>query len=604
MSSLITNNEVSSKPLQDADDSRAQRIVFKDNSVFNIKHWRKIFLQTIVLSSLLTSIAIPAIGYATTGNDGIRVYQNTPGLSDENKQNGLSEEHKQNITDDISRFKQADNLWDVLRDEFSLPHYENNPVVQERIEWFMNNQDFLLRSVNRASPYLHYILQQVKKRHLPAELVLLPIVESGYNPFATSPVGAAGIWQLMPGTATGLGVQQDWWYDGRRDVIASTRAALNYLAYLQSFFDGNWLLAIAAYNTGEGNVLAAIRRNINDGRDTDFWSLPVAQETKNYVPSILALAIIISKPNQYPIYFPPVRNAPYLAQFDVRSKINLKVAAALAGISYNKMLQLNPGFNRAAAKGPYKLVLPIENVEQFSENLVRSPYHETSAPTWKHYRMKAGDTLATVSRKFKIPVDEIRRFNHLAKSNPRRGTNILIPDDSSKITALASAPAISAITFDDPPSKRKTKKMGESIASRVSSKLIQAENRSKTYNLQPGDTIYMVRSSDTLEKIAHRFQISPAALKTANRLKGPVSPGKHLVIPTHRVASNLARIEVKVANKPTVSNTVYQVRRGDTIAKIAKRFHTSAASIRLANLIDDSSLLEGVNLVIPSPVRS
>lgn len=566
--------------------------------MFNTKHWRKLFLQTILFSGLLTSFAIPATGYAAPNNDGIRVYQNTPGNSEENTQKGLSEEHKQNITDDISRFKQADNLWDVLRDEFSLPHYENNPVVQERIEWFMNNQDFLLRSVNRASPYLHYILQQVKKRHLPAELVLLPIVESGYNPFATSPVGAAGIWQLMPGTATGLGVQQDWWYDGRRDVIASTRAALNYLAYLQSFFDGNWLLAIAAYNTGEGNVLAAIRRNINDGRDTDFWSLPVAQETRNYVPSILALAIIISKPNQYPIYFPPVRNAPYLAQFDVRSKINLKVAAALAGISYNKMLQLNPGFNRAAAKGPYKLVLPIESVEQFSENLVRSPYHETSTPSWTHYRMKAGDTLTTVSKKFKIPVDEIRRFNHLAKNNPRRGTNILIPDDGTKIAP--STPSISAISFDDAPPKRKLKNLGDSIATKVSKKLIQAEISSgKAYNLQPGDTIYMVRSSDTLEKIAKRFQITPQALRTANRLKGQVSAGKHLVIPTHRVATNLARVEVK---KPAVvSNKYYQVKRGDTIAKIAKRFHTSPASIRLANLIDDSSLLEGVSLVIPSP---
>jgi membrane-bound lytic murein transglycosylase D len=291
----------------------------------------------------------------------------------------------------------------------------------------------------------------------------------------------------------------------------------------------------------------------------------------------------------------------------VRSKINLKVAAALAGISYNKMLQLNPGFNRAAAKGPYKIVLPIENVEQFSENLIRSPYHESSTPSWTHYRMKAGDTLASVSRKFKIPVEEIRRFNHIAKANPRRGTNLLIPDDGSKISTVASAPSISAIRFDDPPPKRKLKTNSNTIASRVNKKLIEAEIRStKTYNLQPGDTVYMVRSTDTLEKIAHRFQISPEALRTANRLKGQVSPGKHLVIPTHRVATNLARNDSRAEAKkaPFSSNTTYQVRRGDTIAKIAKRFHTSPASIRLANLIDDSSLLEGVNLVIPSPVRS
>src|SRR3990167_3051373 len=367
--------------------------------------------------TIVCTIAMTGATYAANNPDGMRVYENTP---------HLSEEHKQNIADDISRFKEADNIWEVLRDEFSLPHYENNPLVQEKIEFFMNNQDFLLRSVNRAAPYLYYILQQVKTRHLPAELVLLPIVESGYNPFATSNVGAAGIWQLMPGTATGLGVRQDWWYDGRRDVITSTHAALNHLAYLQSFFDGNWLLAIAAYNTGEGNVLAAIRRNIRDGRDTDFWSLPVARETRDYVPMLLALAVIISHPDRYPVYFPPVRNAPYLGQVDVGSQISLKYAATLAGISYQKIVQLNPGYSRLSTSksAQYKLVLPIENVEQFTDNLAHSPLN---APIdWTHYRVKPGDTLASVSKKFKMPVNAIRRMNHLAgNKNPlRSGTHL------------------------------------------------------------------------------------------------------------------------------------------------------------------------------------
>lgn len=557
-----------------------------------INYWRTTSSRALRISIIAMCLAAGSnSAHSANNSDEIRTYQNTP---------HLTEEHKQTIADDISRFKQADNLWDVLRDEFSLPHYENNPLVQEKIEWFMNNQDFLLRSVTRASPYLYYILQQVKKRHLPAELVLLPIVESGYNPFATSNVGAAGIWQLMPGTASDLGVRQDWWYDGRRDVITSTHAALNYLAYLQSFFDGNWLLAIAAYNTGEGNVLAAIRRNISDGRDTDFWSLPVASQTKNYVPSILALAIIISKPQQYPIYFPAVRNAPYLAQFEVKNKINLRVAAALAGLSYSRIQQLNPGFTRAAAKGPYKLTLPIENVEQFSENLIRSPYNIRSSLGWIHYRMKAGDTLASVAKKFKTTPAEIRKLNHLVKSTPRRGTNLLLPDNSDKTTALASSDAMETKA---PPSTLH-KRSRESMASRLNKKLIEAEvSASPTYKLHPGDTVYMVRKNDSLDNIAKKFHITSKALITANKLQGrQLRPGKHLIIPTHDSEIKLTTAAKQRSVAP--GETVYMVRRGDTIEKIANRFNTSSASIRIANMIDDSALVEGVHLVIPKPIES
>src|SRR3990167_6402933 len=343
---------------------------------------------------LITLVTISALiggaSFASPSAEGIQTFQKPI----------LTSERKQKLADDITRYRNADNLWDVLSEEFALPHYEHNPLVQEKIEWFMNNQEYLLRSAYRASPYLYYILQQVKKRHLPAELVLLPIIESGYNPFSLSNVGAAGIWQLMPDTASGLGIKRDSWYDGRRDIIASTRAALNYLDYLQNFFEGNWLYAIAAYNTGEGNVLSAIKRNIRGGISTNFWALPVDQETKDYVPSLLALATIISHPDQYPIYFPPIRNAPYLAQVDVGKQISLKYAATLAGISHQKMIQLNSGFGRSSTstKGPSKLVLPIENIEQFTENLARSPL---SRPiNWMHYKVKSGDTIASVAKKF------------------------------------------------------------------------------------------------------------------------------------------------------------------------------------------------------------
>lgn len=526
--------------------------------------------------------------YAAPNSEGIQVYQNNV---------HLSPEHKQKLADDISRYRNANNLWDVLRNEFSLPHYEDTPAVQQKIEWYMNNQDFVLRSASRAAPYLYYILQQVKKRHLPAELVLLPIVESGYNPFSRSSVGATGIWQLMPGTASGLGVKQDWWYDGRRDVIASTRAALNYLDYLRSFFDGNWLLAIAAYNTGEGNVQAAIKRNIREGRDTDFWSIPVAQQTKDYVPSLLALAAIISRPDLYPIYFPTVRNAPYLAQVDIGTQINLKHAASLAGISHQKLIQLNPGFNRATTsnQGPYKLVLPIENVEQFTENFARSPLN--NSVNWLHYRVKPGETIFSIAKKFDANVNDLRKMNHLSKNNLLRpGTNLLLPNKDKIIEedlideSVSETPKIS-----DKVIVAKKEKNSEEIVS-----IIVPSNQAEKYTLQPGDTIYMVRAKDTLEKIANRFHTSSYNIRVANNINSNnLKPGTQLVIPTH---TSLAKNQTSPSNELYPGDTVYMVRRGDTVEKIARKFHTKASAIRIINLVDNNSLNEGQKLVIPTHI--
>ena len=513
--------------------------------------------------------------FAAPSNEGIQIYQ---------KNINLTAEHRQKLADDINRYRHADNIWDVLREEFTLDHYENNPAVQQKIDWYMNNQDFLLHAASRAAPYLYYILQQVKKRHLPAELVLLPIIESGYNPYGRSPMGAVGIWQLMPGTAADLGLKRDAWYDGRRDVIASTRGALNYLAYLQSFFQGNWLLALAAYDTGLGNVLAGIKRNIRDGLDTDFWSLPVARETRDYVPSLFALAIIISHPEQYPVYFPPIQNSPYLAQIDVGTQINLKYAASLAGISYKKLMQLNPGLSQrtTTTKPPYKLILPIENVEQFTENFAHSPFNQPLQ--WLHYKVKPGDTLALIAKKFRAVAEDIRKLNHLSKNTLHPGIHLLIPH-------------VRKTTWTD-----ETENIQEAFNQKTTSvpnkKHVLSQHTGK-YALQPGDTIYMVRENDTLEKIALHFHNTTQTIRFANQLKShDVQPGKQLIIPTHPI-----QFAQQQGTKIIPGDTLYMVRRGDTIEKIAHKFHTSPSSIRITNLVDNNSLSEGDKLIIPTHLR-
>jgi len=556
----------------------------------------KIFSLKCILI-LICYILTGGAAFAYPSPEGIQLYQ---------KNVHLSPEHKQKLVEDITRYRNADNLWDVLRDEFSLPHYEESYAVQAKIEWYMNNQDYLLRTASRAAPYLFYISQQVRKRHLPAELVLLPIVESGYNPFSVSNMGASGIWQLMPDTASGLGVKRDWWYDGRRDVIASTRAALNYLAYLQSFFEGNWLLAIAAYNTGEGNVLAAIKRNIRDGRDTDFWSLPVAQETRDYVPSLLALAAIISRPDRYPVYLPPIRNAPYLAQVDVGTQINLKYAAKLAGISNEKLMQLNSGLKgpSTSTSGQYKLVLPIENVEQFTENLARSPLNQQV--NWIHYRVKSGDTLFSIAKKFSTSTTDIRKMNHLSKNNVHAGTNLLIPHTGGNLNSddEYSDNVKELIAASESDKKEVAAAAAKARKSDDILPVIKTKEIAGDYTLQPGDTIYMVRALDTVEKIANRFHIPSKSLRAANQISSnKLKPGKQLLIPTHlKMTAKKSDSESKV-KKVQPGDTIYMVRRGDTIEKIARKFRTTASAIRITNLIDNGSLSEGDNIVIPTHLQ-
>ncbi|MBA3660555.1 MAG: LysM peptidoglycan-binding domain-containing protein [Gammaproteobacteria bacterium] len=549
-------------------------------------------MKWIIQFLLITLISANAYSLSALNREGIQTYQTDV---------HLSSLHKQKIAEDLSRFHHADNIWEVLRDEFSLPHYEDNPQVQERIEWFMNNQDYLLRSATRAAPYLYYILHQVKKKHLPAEIVLLPIIESGYNPFSLSSVGAAGLWQLMPGTATGFGVKQSAWYDGRRDIIASTRGALNYLAYLQNFFEGNWLLAIAAYNTGEGNVLSAIKRNIRDGRRTDFWSLPVAQQTRDYVPSLLALAAIISRPDIYPLYFPPVKNAPYLAQIEIGRQINLNYASNLAGLSFKNLMELNPGFSHSTtAKGPYKLVLPIENVEQFSENLARSPLN--TQVKWFHYKVKSSDTLATVAKKFNTNMIDVRKLNHLVSNTIYPDTNLLIPNTLSDTKAMV--PIMELLANNKKNASRPThlKQLISPIVT-ASNTIVSKINLKKiNYSLQPGDTVYMIRSNDTLRSVAQRFKIHPDFLLAVNKLKSSdIKTGKQLIIPTH---ASKTLSQPNANKKITRGDTLYVVRRGDTIAKIAQKFHTSASALRIVNFIDDNSLQEGEKIVVPISLPS
>jgi membrane-bound lytic murein transglycosylase D len=267
-------------------------------------------------------------------------------------------------------------LWGPIRAHLQLTaREENQPAVQEQIRWFAKNPVYLKETVTRAAPYMGYVYTQVIKRNLPTELVLLPIIESGYNPSATNASsGAAGMWQLMSSTARAYGVHQDRGFDGRRDLYSSTNAALDYLAYLKSFFGGDWLLAIAAYDTGEGNVQNAIRHNTQRDENTHFWALPLALETRSYIPRLLALAAIVKHPAKYGVTLPPISAKPYVQLVNVGSTgMSLTRAAKLAGMNLSELKQLNPGvMNSSANLTQGQFALPIDRVALYRQQLAAS----------------------------------------------------------------------------------------------------------------------------------------------------------------------------------------------------------------------------------------
>ncbi|MDQ7076214.1 MAG: transglycosylase SLT domain-containing protein [Gammaproteobacteria bacterium] len=267
---------------------------------------------------------------------------------------------------DSKKAEATENLWQRLRAGFALPSSQHENI-QAELNWYKQHPNYLKRVSKRAHPYLYAILNEVEARGLPSELALLPIVESAYDPFAYSHGRAAGLWQMIPGTAKRFGLEQNWWLDQRRDVIASTRAALDYLEYLHRYFNGDWLLALAAYNSGEGTVGRAVRKNRKQGKDTDFWSLKLPKETRSYLPKMLALKQIILQPEKFNTQLEAIKNQPFLDTVQIGSQMDLDLAAQLADISIEQIYRYNPAFNRWATppKGPFELLIPSQNVEKF-----------------------------------------------------------------------------------------------------------------------------------------------------------------------------------------------------------------------------------------------
>jgi len=474
----------------------------------------------------------------------------------------------------LAPFEASQDIWPRVRRGFALEDGLNELRVQSHLDWHRCRIDFIERVTARAEPYLHLILEEIEQREVPTELALLPIVESAYIPYAYSHGRAAGLWQFIPATGQRFGLKQNWWYDGRRDVVESTRAALDYLEYLHKLFDGDWLLALAAYNAGEGNVRRAIRRNEARGLPTDFWHLDLPRETQNYVPKLLALKALVSEPEYHNVNLWPVPDEPYLTVVPLPSQMDLAVAAELAEMEVDDMYMLNPAFNRWATdpNGPHALLLPIDRATRFRTGLAELPAEQLV--TWQRHRIQSGETLGHIATRYNTTVSVIQRSNQLRSSNIRAGDYLLVP--------VAQRPSGDyALTADQ---------------RRAAIQNTEREGRRIRYEVQPGDTFW---------DIARRYAVSVNQLAKWNGMapRDTLRAGDQLIIwvtdapPAQGATLRLPDLERKIPGQ-TVRRVSYSVRQGDSLFGIARRFSVNVADIQRWNGIDGSLLRPGQRLTL------
>ena len=322
--------------------------------------------------------------------------------------------------------REEGDIWKRLRTGFQFPS-QLTPSAQVHVDNFRSHSHHIAAILQRGEPYLFYILGRIEARGLPAELALLPVIESAFDPFVRSPAGAAGIWQFMPATAKQVGLRRDWWVDGRQDIVAATEAALDYLSELQQRFDGDWLLALSAYNAGSARVNKAIRLNQSQGKPVDFWHLPLPKETRSYVPKLIALRAIIANPEAHNIELPAMANSRYFAAVETGGQLDLKVAAQLAGTSMEELRRLNPGLIRSITppSSLHTLLIPRASEQQFRQQLARLPAEQRVQSV--QYRVRSGDTLSAIAQHSRTTVARLRQINQLDSTRIFAGKLLIVP---------------------------------------------------------------------------------------------------------------------------------------------------------------------------------
>ena len=468
------------------------------------------------------------------------------------------------------------DVWIRIRDKLRLTRHLDNRAVKERIAWYARNQEYLDRVAQRATPYLYYVVEELEKRDMPLDLALLPVVESAYHPFAYSRSHASGIWQFIPSTGKHYGLKQNWWYDGRRDIVAATRAALDYLEKLSNQFNGDWQHALAAYNSGEFNVARAIKRNKAANKDTDFFSLRLPRETRGYVPSLLAVAEIVAYPDKYGIKLTPIPNQAYFDKVDIGGQLDLATAANLTGLSMDELYTLNPGFNRWATdpQGPHYLLVPTHKTQAFVKGLNAIPAEERVG--WNQHIIKSGETLSQIAEKYKTSVAIIKETNSLRGNLIRIGQSLIIPS---------------------------SRQPGKFYTLSLENRWLGGLKRDGT-----GDKyIYTVRRGDSLWTISRRYEVSINQLTSWNGIssRSILRPGQKLAlwVPTPGQKPEAIAVSNSTAStnysRTQEGHIEYTVKRGDSLWLISRQFGVTINQLQQWNKLTSGKPLQpGQKLVL------
>jgi len=472
---------------------------------------------------------------------------------------------------------------------FEMP---SNARIEAQKAWYLKHPAFLSKVLGHSEPFLGYVIAEIDKRNLPRALALLPIVESRYDPQAISKAGAMGTWQFMPVTAAHFGLKMNWWFDGRQDVITSTHAALTYLDQLNQRFDGDWLLALASYNVGAGNVNKAIRNHGLRDNSPDYWSLQLPEETLNYVPRLIALLEIISDASKYGVVLPNIDAGPKVTAISTKTQIEMSQLAKLAGLTEAEFRNLNPGHKRWASDpaGPFDILVPTHKVESIISGLETLPPQQLS---WKKHIVKPGDTLSQIANRYNVPTSEFKKMNQLSTSFIKVGQSLLVPQDRPIEYAASTEPVILKTSLL--PSKAR-------VSTASSSRSKQPINR---------HTIkHVVKAGDTLWSISLKHKTPVSALIAENELSthSPIKVGQVLLVSLKSAELSTVREDHASAQTTSPSGTTsqlksitpiqvnttdpnplqvsYEVKPGDSLYGIARRFKVSVQEIASWNTLD------------------
>jgi membrane-bound lytic murein transglycosylase D len=413
----------------------------------------------------------------------------------------------------------AGDLWQRIRDGYAMNDL-NSRLIKRHEQWYAKHPDYMLRMTERARRYLFYIVEEVERRGMPMEIALLPMIESAFNPGANSVAAASGIWQFIPSTGKHFGMEQNWWHDGRRDIIGATNGALDYLEKLHDQF-GDWELALAAYNWGENAVARAQAKNRRLRKPTDYSHLKMPRETQNYVPKLLAIKNIVSDPARFGLVLSEIPDEPYFEAVATPQHMDVKIAAELAEIPMDEFIALNPSHNRPVIlQGTANvLLLPVDKVETFRRNLEQTNHQRLVS--WQPYESKKGEHFDRIARRFGLSVAELRLANGLSKyAQESNGQTLLVP-------IVEDEPAVKFAAFNMHPS---------AVAEMY------------------GAVRYTVRKGDTISTIARRFNVSQAQLREQNHGRTFLRVGQRFNIVladrrTYRKASGVKATKAKAQGR-------------------------------------------------------